>query len=418
MSTLTFQNPGVIDPNAFIMFGWNAKPNSTNPIGFFGTGLKYAIAVAHRLGGKVTVWAGLDKYEFRMGVHDFRGSEQTALEYRKGRGKWTQLGYGANFGKKWEPWMAFRELYCNTKDEGGDVYNRKLSPEEGKTTIVVENLPALVEAYEKRTAFMLDPDLKPISKSVHLEVYKGRSNGIYYRGILVGQTDKDHEFTYNITGAVDLTEDRTMKNQYLFPHQVVSHWLRTDESSQHLLRSVVVGERDGFEASLPWNMSGYDPSDTFLEEVDDLRREGANVIDKVRELHDHHKPQGADPEAVTLTAHEQQMLDEAIFVIDRVLGYSTVRQSKIIPCRSLGPSTMGLAHKGRIFISKRAFEAGQLWVTGTLLEEFGHVALSWRDETRDMQNSLINIIAGLAHRLGQRSAVSARCPVEPPEIAF
>lgn len=418
MNTLTFQNPGEIDPNAFIMFGWNAKPNSKNPIGFFGTGLKFGIAIAHRLGGKVTVYSGLDKYEFRLAKMDFRGTEQDAIEYRKGKGKWTQLGYGSNFGKTWEPWMAFRELYCNTKDEDGDVYNRKLAPEAGKTTIVIEGIPALVEAYEKRSAFMLDPNIKPISKSFNLEVYRGRSNGIYYKGILVGQTEKEHEFTYNLTSHVDLTEDRTMKHSHLFPHVVTAHWLRCGENEKEMLRTVVTGDRDSFEAGLPWNHCGYDPSDVFIEEVDNLRREGANVVDRVREFHDNFKPKGADPEAITLTAGEQRMLDEAILVIDRVLGYPMVRGAKIIPCRSLGPSTMGLAHKGRIFISKRAFEAGQLWVTGTLLEEFGHVSLSWRDESRDMQNSLINIIAGLGHRLLNRPETSAAYQAPVQEIQF
>lgn len=399
MHTLSFQNPGEIDPNAFIMFGWNAKPNSKSPIGFFGTGLKFAIAISHRLGGKVTIYSGLTKYEFRLGKKDFRGTEQDAISYRKDRGKWTQLGYGTNFGKTWEPWQAFRELYCNAKDEDGEVYNRKIAPEAGKTTIVVEGIPALVEAYEKRSAFMLDMTAKPISKSFNLEVYKGRSNGIYYKGILVGQSEKDHDFTYNLTSHVDLTEDRTIKYSHLFPHYVVAHWLRVSETERHLLREVVTGARDSFEADLPWNSSGYDPSEIFIEEVDTLRREGANVLDRVRDLHDHFKPKGSDPEKIDLTPAEQRMLDEAKRVISDILGYPLVNQTPIFACRSLGPSTMGLAHKGRIFLSKRCFEAGQLWVTGTLLEEFGHVALSWRDETRDMQNSLMNIIAGLAHRL-------------------
>jgi hypothetical protein len=35
-----------------------------NPIGYFGTGLKYAISVLCRLGTKPVVWIGQDKYTF------------------------------------------------------------------------------------------------------------------------------------------------------------------------------------------------------------------------------------------------------------------------------------------------------------------------------------------------------------------
>ena len=39
---------GKLDLRSLSTFGLNAKPNTTNPIGYFGTGMKYAIAVLLR----------------------------------------------------------------------------------------------------------------------------------------------------------------------------------------------------------------------------------------------------------------------------------------------------------------------------------------------------------------------------------
>ena len=55
---IVHSTPGLIDLRAFTTFGVNSKPNSKNPIGYFGTGLKYAVAVLARHKCPVTVWIG------------------------------------------------------------------------------------------------------------------------------------------------------------------------------------------------------------------------------------------------------------------------------------------------------------------------------------------------------------------------
>ena len=58
-----FVNRGTIDPRSITTFGVNSKEGG-NPIGFFGTGLKYAIAVLLRLGHEVTLYSDAKKYVF------------------------------------------------------------------------------------------------------------------------------------------------------------------------------------------------------------------------------------------------------------------------------------------------------------------------------------------------------------------
>ncbi|MGZ8364771.1 MAG: hypothetical protein ACXWWG_00500 [Nitrospira sp.] len=399
MTAISFTNPGEIDPRSFIKLGWNAKPTTQNPFGFFGSGLKYSIAIVLRCGGSIKIWSGLAGYEFRAVEEEFRGTTQTDIQYRElGEDNWHSLNYGLDWGKKWEPWMVFRELYCNAKDEGGGCQLGAARPEAGTTVVLVTGMPELIEAYEKRSAFMLDLSQKPLVSGLCVDVYKGRSNAVYYRGILVGQTEEVYDFTYNLTTPIDLTEDRTMKNQYLFKHLVTQTWLRMSmpKSRPELVRQVLTGDPKGGEAQLPWDSTAYDPSDDLVEVIEDLRREGAAVNDRIRMMHDKYRTGDTSPEEIVPTTHEVKMIERAKHVIHEVFGYDVAHPIKV--CRSLGQGRFGMAHKGTIYLTKRALEAGQVWVTGTILEEYGHLALCWKDETRDMQNSLINMLAGLAER--------------------
>ena len=111
---IVFQNKGLIDPMAITTFGLNAKVGDS-PIGQFGTGLKYAIAVLLRTGHEITIWRGLEPLRFDVIEHETRGKLFNIV-----RMNGEKLSFMTNLGPKWELWMAFRELFCNAKDEGDD----------------------------------------------------------------------------------------------------------------------------------------------------------------------------------------------------------------------------------------------------------------------------------------------------------
>src|SRR5690606_17354524 len=110
---LIFSNPGLIDETAITTIAVNAKTGN-NPIGVFGTGLKYAIAIILRLGGRVTIYRGLKKLEFGIKTKTIRGKEFDIITMN-GR----QLGFTTHLGHHWQPWMAYRELWSNARDEEG-----------------------------------------------------------------------------------------------------------------------------------------------------------------------------------------------------------------------------------------------------------------------------------------------------------
>jgi hypothetical protein len=69
---LVFSNPGEIDIRAATIIGVNVKQGNT-PIGYFGTGLKYAIAGIIRLGGTIEIWSGETNYFFTGRKETIRG---------------------------------------------------------------------------------------------------------------------------------------------------------------------------------------------------------------------------------------------------------------------------------------------------------------------------------------------------------
>lgn len=218
---LIFETPGLIPLEAFTTFGLNAKPGVKSPIGFFGTGLKYAVAITLRLGGSMFVYRGHDLYEFYLHKGDFRGKEFDFVRMRKktALGKWgrsSKLPFTLELGKNWEAWMAVRELESNTRDENGSSTSHHLDPggATGCTRIVID-CEEMEEACSEGEIF-LPEDLTPIDTTYdYADVYDEKTRFIYMNGIRVFTADRDCEFTYNITTPMELTEDRTPKYTFM-----------------------------------------------------------------------------------------------------------------------------------------------------------------------------------------------------------
>jgi len=241
-----FYNLEEIDPRSFTMMGLNVKPNVANPIGHFGTGLKYAIAVCVRSNIPITIWSGLTRYMFKPKKSKFRGEDINEIKmirqdfsnvkdlrsFRKAsnskgrpivdkRGMpkaWVQtLPYTTEYGKDWKLWQVFRELYANTLDEKGYVFSSKLAlslptsarikrqrslelnydesvcPTPDHTWIEIDS-KLFAEIYEYRhNIFLPKGKLKALNvrrikgelQEPKIEVYDQKSNHLYFRGLRV-----------------------------------------------------------------------------------------------------------------------------------------------------------------------------------------------------------------------------------------
>ena len=98
-TSVHFITPGEIDLRALTMFGLSSK--SSDQIGRFGTGLKYATAIVCRLGGSITLQTSENTHTIQTAPGEFRG---TSVDYIYLDDQ--PLNITTNLGRDWEPWMA------------------------------------------------------------------------------------------------------------------------------------------------------------------------------------------------------------------------------------------------------------------------------------------------------------------------
>lgn len=285
---IVFANPGSIDPVAFTTMGVHAKPNTNDPIGHFGTGLKYAIATILRLGGRITLLNADYRFDFRTKKTLFRGQPVQSivclridLNNPAKRSYAFRLPYTTELGKHWEAWMAYRELMSNARDEDGDdpfkddglffdkIIHRKWY--QGNGTTIAVHLEAFEDIYENPERVKLHDDfaeMQPISLD-RFDYYPGEAScHVYYKGLRVYTPKLPTCGTINIVGHEFLTEDRTLKYASIFDMEFAQALAAYGDEA--LLQSMTEMSDDYFEGTLPWDLVGNDPTDAFMRVVQHL----------------------------------------------------------------------------------------------------------------------------------------------------
>lgn len=283
MSCIVFKTPGLLDLKSATTFGMNAKPKTDNPIGFFGTGLKYAIAVLVRHGIPLTILIGDKQYDFYVKDIEFREKGFGLVMYKARQGlvarwKYVELPYTTELGKHWELWQAFRELESNTRDEGGETYHDTANidmhiGEPGHTKIIVGG-DAFEKVWAEREKIFLPGGLTTYDQDSNLQIMKQPSNHLYYRGLRVMDLEKPSQFTYNILSKVDLTEDRTLKHPYQVS-QVIAGYIVRSKDKEMVAKILSTDPEKFYEGRLDFDYVWESPSETFMEIMDKKTRRAA-----------------------------------------------------------------------------------------------------------------------------------------------
>lgn len=274
MMYTVFTTQGLIPIEAFTHFGVNAKPNTKNPIGYFGTGLKYAIAVLVRHNIPVTLWIGRHKYVFTASEEDFRGKEFTFITLKRAKGTFftkTALPFTTELGKGWSLWQAFRELYANTLDEGGtcswadysDNIIQEIAPNPHETLIVVES-DEFAQIAQEKDKYFLPQGEKVWKGGKTVEIFPKQSDAIYYRTMRAYELPKEYSrsmYTYNMIYGQELTEDRTFKNLWWVLHQIAQFVVESDD--EEFIRNILRASKDTLEGHLDFDSLDTIPSETF-----------------------------------------------------------------------------------------------------------------------------------------------------------
>ncbi len=385
MKYIIFKNKGVITETAITTFGISSK-ETTNAIGFFGTGLKYAIAICLRERNSISIYRGL-----AIDVFDLKRTTVRVDEFDIITKNDVPLAFSTELGKTWTIEQAFRELYCNTMDEGGEVYLADELPEaEDNLTYVIISGSSFLECYYNRSHIILDST--PVYSNAYMEIHDKASEFVYYRGIQAMKLSHPSRFTYNVLQKMDLTEDRTIKYNFEAIGAITRGIVTCDNPM--LLKDILLVNADTFEESLDYSYSTRDASEVFkVFSAGIVKQTNARFnVTLVSLLSKLHMPVEIYVDAV-LNSIEKKAYKKA-YNFCKKIGYDLDKYPVRI-VDSLGTGVLGQAKDETILVSKLAFSMGTKMVTGTLIEEFIHLEYSVRDGSRAMQEHLLNHLVGL-----------------------
>lgn len=378
---IIFRNPGLIDLEVVKTMGVNVKEGD-HPIGRFGTGLKFAIATILRDGGEIEIWRDGECHKIASQPTAIRGKDFDIVTLDG-----QPLGYTTALGRDWEPWMAFRELATNAKDEAGSYFlgsETTPPPSRGETMVVVHS-PGIVAAYLERDAVLLES--APLYEDEILAIHPGETRYIYYRGVRVWEFAKPCRYTYNIIRDIDLTEDRTLK--YLWDaNSAISLGLRYCTDPE-IIREVLLAGEDYHEHELAISGGGSEEFKTTTFSLTLGMQQQPNLNPAAARAARYQAMADMTPGAsIALPGHHAEKYLRAKDIL-RAAGYP-VHEMPIVIVDSLGAGIHGMAAHGKIYLAVNCFERGTREVAATILEEYAHLRTGHGDCTRELQNWLFD----------------------------
>lgn len=379
--TIYFANSGLMDLDVIRTMGVSVKDND-NPIGYFGTGLKFAIATLLRTGHRVVLHQGTQNIEFTTRKKTIRGKEFDMVYMED-----EQLAFTTDLGKDWIVWQAYRELHSNCLDEMGHVARL---PKEGDTVWAITG-EEVDKAFDNRHQIFLPTE--PAWVVDGLEVHRGQSKFLYYRGVRVYEMPKPSRFTLNFTMPMVLTEDRTLASMYDATYKAGCRLPKI--ADPEFCRKVIDPEWDGYEATMDFS-DCYDPSEEMLDAIEAIK-DNVKLNSNTKNLLKNKRKQKVTREAAVLSAAEIATLEEALLPLPKLNCNLELSEVKVV--EFLGQNIEGCVEDGEIYIARACLAKGVEWLSSTLYEEWIHKTMGYSDNSRGMQQFLFDKIFQLVKEL-------------------
>lgn len=372
-----FANSGLIDLDVIRIMGVSVKPHPRS-IGYFGTGLKYALAVLLRTGHEVTLTRGGEKFSFTARDYSVREKSVKRLYMND-----EALPFTTDLGKGWQVWMAFRELFSNARDENGQISDEPL---EGDTIFEVAGAAIEREYIDRNNIFLFGP---PIAGNKEVEVFEGPSKAVFYRGVKTFDLPNYSLFRYNILTTMALTEDRTFRSEYDTRYTLAS---RLPELTHRGIFTQLLKGNKFWDQQLAFD-EGYRHSPEFLEVVDGLRP-GPDTAPALSALKTRFFKKEEKPLPILMTQTEQSLLERAFSFLPAL--DCSLQKEEVEVVESLGPEVFGALRGRQIYLARGTLTWGLETVVATLYEEWLHKAHNFKDESRALQNFLLQKLASIA----------------------
>ncbi|MDW3684873.1 hypothetical protein RA280_24595 [Cupriavidus sp. CV2] len=381
---IIFENPGEIDVRSISTFGVSVKQGE-NPI------------VLLRTGHAVTIYSGESVVDFGTSTEEVRGQQFAFVTMSVDGGAPVPIGFTTELGKQWELWMAYREIACNCKDEQGAGRRAAAlpAPEAGKTVIIVRG-DAFASVFDAGHIYILSD--APALTIGSIEVRRRPGNAFFYRGVRVHEFPREGLFTYNDTSLLELTEDRSVKDQWQPGYRIARALLQAD--NEPLLREVLTADPKTLEGTLDFHGWGIAPSEAFLRVVGDCVADRATKVNGTAfKVWAEATSKPFCPREIELTAVQRISLARALDFCGRI-GFQIRDGYPVKVVESLGDGCLGLAQDQTIFIAERVFHlGGTKQLASTLIEEYLHLRHGWKDLTRELQSFLFDKMVSIGEEL-------------------
>lgn len=421
-SYMQFTNKGEVPINAFKLLGASNKRGDDSKIGFFGTGLKYALAVLLREGVGFRVFSGEKEVKIGTRTTDFLGQKVRVVTVN---GEKTSITVDA--GIDWEGWFAIREIYSNALDEGGtvDVAN-EVKGEAGYTKIYVAmqggKLGDVFSNWQKYFASKRKEVWGDTSRI--LPKMPGNSSLLAYRkGILAYEQRQFYErslYDYDLH-LLEINESRVAK--YTFQVYQLASALVAASANPDVIKSVLGMMYDKDRSDyIEWQNEfwEYTPA-TFtplwLELIDDRELVSADyagrfeignnhivlpdrLIKKLRDFFGKSIKIAGEANNASYIEEENADAKKAVDAsLKRLkdLGYDYNGEYKIVVFKD--HNTFGQYENGKIMVSKSATQLSENDLDLVLLEEITHHQTGYNDNTRELQTYLFRQLLSMSRQL-------------------
>lgn len=382
--TVYFCNAEPIDLSAIALMGVSVKVGS-NPIGYFGTGLKFSIATLLRTGHGVELIRSGTSIEFAIHSETIRGEQFDRVKMGD-----ELLGFTTKLGRAWEAWQAYREMYCNCTDEGG-VIDTEIPAGQWGTIFAIEG-EAIEACHRNRHEVFIAT--APLFSTDECEIHRGDGSHAFYRGVRAHKHGRQALFNYNILAQLDLTEDRTIKSAYMLEHYAENSICDCDD--EDIIQTALMAPQGTYEHGFDYSGRCFKPSDAFMNVAYRLRG-NVHCNNAAIKLWQKYADVRLTYDPVDLDPFEDEVIDCALALVSR-LGVDITRRDFIV-VDGLGEGIFGVVRNQRILIAKRTLDMGHRFVASTLYEEWLHKTEGLADQSRDLQNLLFEKLFAMVERV-------------------
>lgn len=419
MPTISITSPGLIDLNALRLMGASTKRGDSSKIGRFGSGLKYSLAYFLRNGYEVKLFRGTEEVKISLEPTKLRDIEYKVIQIAG-----VSTSITTELGPDWSLWQAVRELVCNALDEGAksplqyhaDIFGAP-EPSYHNSTIFLISGPGLADFWSERFKYFANPEAL-LETTPHGSIYRRAvaNSRLFRQGILVHEFSCPLAFDYDIP-QIELNEERAPKHDWQTMEALAR--LQFSSTKPEIISAIASFSNKDLAGYADWHSVDLAAASlewrTFLAATPLFTQEHIEVLSKssmasgrlvapflFKKATDaglakalvRSSPKSAYIPA-TLEPHQEAML---ISALKTMATCHMACQYSITLVRFVSPTIYAIAdtETKTIHLSPICFTRGEQFLLSTLMEEWIHLQHAVADETRPMQDAILEQLAGLA----------------------